>query len=84
MGSRQTPQSRHGRATRPTHRIVLRFLRSPLEITGEGEDGPVDGVVVGTNRIAGEGEMLRAEATGETETIECGLVLREGLRVLGV
>ena len=59
-----------------THRIVLRFLRSPLEIVGEGEDGHVAGVVVGTNRIAGEGEQLHAEATGETETIDCGLVLR--------
>jgi ferredoxin--NADP+ reductase len=59
-----------------SHRIVLRFLRSPMEILGEGEDGHVTGVVVGKNRIAGEGQSLHAEPTGETETIECGLVLR--------
>lgn len=59
-----------------SHRIVLRFLRSPVEIVGEGDDGPVTGVVLCRNRIAGDGEMLRAESTGETETLECGLVLR--------
>lgn len=59
-----------------SHRIVLRFLRSPLEILGEGNDGPVTGVVLCRNRIAGDGEMLRAEPTAETETLECGLVLR--------
>ncbi len=59
-----------------THRITLRFLRSPIEIVGEGEDGHVTGVVVGKNRIAGDAGSLHAEATGETELIECGLVLR--------
>ena len=29
-----------------SHRIELRFLRSPVEILGEGEDGPVTGVRV--------------------------------------
>jgi len=60
-----------------SHRVVLKFLRSPVEIVGEGEDGPVEGVRVARNemRDAGEGQ-LRAVATGDEELIECGLVLR--------
>jgi ferredoxin/flavodoxin---NADP+ reductase len=60
-----------------SHRLELRFLRSPLEILGEGEDGPVTGVRLDINRlVAGEDGRVRAEPTGETEEIECGLVLR--------
>jgi ferredoxin--NADP+ reductase len=60
-----------------SHRLELRFLRSPLEILGEGEDGPVTGVRVGINRlVTGDDGRVRAEATGEEEEIECGLVLR--------
>src|ERR1700761_1529569 len=60
-----------------SHRLELRFLRSPLEILGEGEDGPVTGVRVGINRlVAGDDGRVRAEPTGETEDIACGLVLR--------
>jgi ferredoxin--NADP+ reductase len=55
-----------------THRIELRFLRSPVEILGEGEDGPVTGVRVSINELV-DG---RAVPTGEEEVIECGLVLR--------
>jgi ferredoxin/flavodoxin---NADP+ reductase len=60
-----------------THRVSLRFLRSPVEILGEGEDGPVTGVRVVHNRIerADDGR-LRAVPTGREEVIECGLVLR--------
>ena len=43
------------RRARPPRRsrtgIALRFLRSPVEILGEGEDGPVTGVRVALNRI---------------------------------
>jgi ferredoxin--NADP+ reductase len=60
-----------------SHRLELRFLRSPVEILGEGEDGPVTGVRVAINRlVAGEDGRVRAEPTGETEEIDCGLVLR--------
>jgi ferredoxin--NADP+ reductase len=60
-----------------SHRIVLRFLRSPVEILGDGEHGPVTGVKVVKNRIEpAEGGGLRAVPTGETEVIDCGLVLR--------
>jgi ferredoxin--NADP+ reductase len=55
-----------------SHRIELRFLRSPVEILGEGEDGPVTGVRVSVNELV-DG---RAVPTGEEEVIECGLVLR--------
>jgi ferredoxin/flavodoxin---NADP+ reductase len=60
-----------------SHRIELRFLRSPVEVLGEGSDGPVTGIRVGLNRLedAGGGR-LRAVPTGEEEVIECGLVLR--------
>ena len=60
-----------------SHRIELRFLRSPVEILGEGEDGPVTGVRVAVNRLEeGEDGRVRAVPTGEEEVIECGLVLR--------
>jgi ferredoxin/flavodoxin---NADP+ reductase len=60
-----------------SHRLELRFLRSPVEILGEGEDGPVTGVRVAVNRlVAGDDGRVRAEPTGETEDIACGLVLR--------
>ena len=34
-----------------SHRITLRFLRSPVEILGDGEDGPVTGMRIVHNRI---------------------------------
>jgi ferredoxin--NADP+ reductase len=55
-----------------SHRIELRFLRSPVEILGAGDDGPVTGVRVAINELV-DG---RAVPTGEEEVIECGLVLR--------
>ena len=60
-----------------SHRLELRFLRSPVEILGEGEGGPVTGVRVAINRLVrGEDGRVGAEPTGEEEVIECGLVLR--------
>jgi ferredoxin--NADP+ reductase len=53
-------------------RIVLKFKRSPVEILGEGDDGPVTGMRVARNKI----ENGRAVATGEEEVIGCGLVFR--------
>src|SRR3954466_14002056 len=56
-----------------SHRIEMRFLRSPLEVLGDDDEGPVSGIRVVKNRI---NEELRAVATDEEEIIECGLVLR--------
>jgi ferredoxin/flavodoxin---NADP+ reductase len=60
-----------------SHRIEMRFLRSPLEIIGDDEEGPVTGIRVVRNRIEPDASgNLRAVPTGEEEVIECGLVLR--------
>jgi ferredoxin--NADP+ reductase len=67
-------------------RIVMRFLRSPVEIQG---DGRVERIVVGRNELQrDQSGRIRAVDTGERETIECGLVLRsigyKGVPVDGV
>ena len=56
-------------------RIVLRFLRSPLAIRGNGR---VEAVDIGRNELVRTDDgALRARAVdGDVETIECGLVLR--------
>jgi ferredoxin/flavodoxin---NADP+ reductase len=60
-----------------SHRIELRFLRSPVEILGENGEAPVTGIRIVRNRIEpDERGNLRAVATGDEEVIECGLVLR--------
>ena len=59
-----------------SHRVVLRFLRSPVEVLGDGA-GRVTGLRVAVNRIeAGKDGRLRAVDTGSREVIPCGLVLR--------
>jgi ferredoxin--NADP+ reductase len=67
-------------------KIALRFLRSPVEIQGEGK---VERIVVGRNELQrDESGRIRAVDTGERETIECGLVLRsigyKGIPIDGV
>jgi ferredoxin--NADP+ reductase len=65
------------RPTGKSHRIELRFLRSPVEIVGEDGEGPVTGIRVVRNRIEPDAHgNLRAVPTGEEEVIECGLVMR--------
>ena len=56
-------------------RIVLRFLRSPVEIRGSDR---VESVVIGRNELVqtDDGAIRPKSVEGETETIECGLVLR--------
>jgi ferredoxin--NADP+ reductase len=56
-------------------RIELRFLRSPVEIRG---DGRVEAIDVRRNELVRDDDgALRARAVDEpVETIECGLVLR--------
>ncbi|WP_024795318.1 FAD-dependent oxidoreductase [Tomitella biformata] len=67
-------------------RIVLKFLGSPVEITGEGR---VEGITVArTELVVDEAGNLQAHATGDTETIEAGLVMRSigyrGVAMAGV
>ncbi|HEX4837278.1 MAG TPA: FAD-dependent oxidoreductase [Solirubrobacteraceae bacterium] len=70
--AQRTPASAEGR---PRKRVILRFLLSPVEFVGDG--GGVRRVVLARNALqAGKDGRLRAEPTGETETIEAGLVLR--------
>jgi ferredoxin/flavodoxin---NADP+ reductase len=59
-------------------KISLRFMRSPVEIQG---DGKVERIVVAKNELQRDDSgRIRAVDTGERETIECGLVLRPGPR----
>jgi ferredoxin--NADP+ reductase len=59
-----------------SHRIELRFCRSPVEVLGDG-DGPVTGLRVVRNRLERDPRGgVRAVATGEHEVIPCGLVIR--------
>jgi ferredoxin--NADP+ reductase len=55
--------------------IVLRFLRSPAEIHG---DGRVEAVAIRRNEImrAEDGTLRARPVDDEVETVECGLVLR--------
>jgi ferredoxin--NADP+ reductase len=63
-------------AGRP-RRIELRFLRTPLEVLGDGPQGRVCGLRVARTRIEPDAHgALHAVPTGAEETIECGLVLR--------
>ncbi|MDB5681420.1 MAG: oxidoreductase [Sphingomonas bacterium] len=54
-------------------RLRFRFLRSPVEILGDGE---VKGLVVGLNRLEERGGGLHAVDTGERETLPADLVIR--------
>jgi ferredoxin--NADP+ reductase len=56
-------------------RIVLRFLRSPAQIHGTGA---VEAIDVRRNEIVrtGDGSLGAQAVDGDTETIECGLILR--------
>ena len=64
-------------ASGKTHRISLRFLRSPVALLGDGEHGPLAALQVVRNRIEPDGPGgLRALPTDRFEEIECGLVLR--------
>ena len=57
-----------------SRRIVLRFLRSPVEIQG---DGRVERIIVARNELhRDESGAIRPRDTGQRETIECGVVFR--------
>ncbi|MGI8727530.1 MAG: FAD-dependent oxidoreductase [Solirubrobacterales bacterium] len=55
-------------------RVELRFCRSPIEISGHGR---VERILLGINELRlDDGGAVRAIPTGETEWVECGMVLR--------
>jgi ferredoxin/flavodoxin---NADP+ reductase len=58
--------------------IELRFLRSPVELIGDGPDTPVTGLRVVRNRIepGPDGGPVAVPTREEEEVIPCGLVLR--------
>jgi ferredoxin/flavodoxin---NADP+ reductase len=64
-----------GERSDAARRIVLRFLRSPVEIRGNGR---VEAVEVRRNEIvrADDGSLRPRAVDEEPETVECGLVLR--------
>ncbi|BBX65914.1 NADPH-ferredoxin reductase FprA [Mycobacterium saskatchewanense] len=64
-----------GRAPRPGHRrIVLRFMTSPIEITG---DGKVEHIVLGRNELVTDSSgRVSAKDTGEREELPVQLVVR--------
>jgi ferredoxin--NADP+ reductase len=64
-------------------RIVLRFLRSPVELQG---DGKVERIVVARNELyRDDSGAIRPRDTGERETIECGIVFRSiGYKGIGL
>lgn len=76
------------RAPDPAHtqRVVLRFLRSPIALLG---DGRVEAVRVAVNRIEASADgRLQAVPTGEEEELPCSLVIRSigyrGVEIPGV
>jgi ferredoxin/flavodoxin---NADP+ reductase len=66
-------------------RVVLRFLTSPVAILGTDR---VEAIEVVRNELVEENGRIVARPTGETEAIECGIVLRsvgyKGMPVAGV
>jgi ferredoxin--NADP+ reductase len=63
----------HGKS----HRIEFKFLRSPVRVLGDEQDGTVRGLRVVRNRIEPDASgRLLAMPAGEEEVLDCGLVLR--------
>lgn len=61
-------------STGAPRRLVLQFFRAPVAILG---DTQVSGVQVAKTRVVADAQgQLRAEATGETDTLNAGLVFR--------
>jgi len=59
--------------TEGNKRIVLRFLASPVELSG---DGAVEAITLERNELVETDGRLEARPTGETETLATSLVLR--------
>ena len=68
-----------------TRTCRMMFCRSPIRIEG---DSRIERVVLERNQLSGEPFSQRAAGTGETETLECGLLFRSigyrGIPIEGV
>ncbi|MBZ5733795.1 FAD-dependent oxidoreductase [Nocardioides sp. TRM66260-LWL] len=65
--------------------LVLRFLAAPVRLVPDASGARVGAVEIARTRLEADGEGVRAVATGETEVLETGLVLRSvGYRGLPV
>jgi ferredoxin--NADP+ reductase len=66
-----------------SRRIVLRFLRSPVELQG---DDRIERIVVARNELhRDDSGAIRPRDTGERETIDCGIVFRSiGYKGIGL
>jgi ferredoxin/flavodoxin---NADP+ reductase len=74
---------RNNAATRK--RIILRFLRSPLEIVGNSK---VEKLILEKNTLTGSPGRQRSCGTGEAEEVSCGLIFLSvgyyGERISGI
>ena len=59
--------------TGASRKIFFHFYESPVEIIG---DSAVEGVVLQKNQMVGEPGRQRAEGTGETRKMDCGIFFR--------
>lgn len=57
-------------------RVVFRFRTSPVELHGEGDDGPVEAITLGRNELVEQHGAMVARDTGERETLPTHLVVR--------
>ncbi len=66
-----------------SRKIVLRFLRSPVEIQG---DGKVERIIVARNELyRDDSGAIRPRDTGQRERIDCGIVFRSiGYKGVGI
>ena len=64
---------------------LFRFLRSPVELVG---DGSLEKVILERNQLSGEAFKQSARGTGEREELDCGILFRSigylGIPMLGV
>lgn len=72
-------------ASAKRRRLFFHFLKSPLELSG---DGRVEHVALSRNRLEGEPFQQVARATAETDVLRCGLLFRSigyaGIPIPGV
>jgi ferredoxin--NADP+ reductase len=75
----------HRRPSGKGKRLIIHFLKSPVELRGGGR---LDQVVLEHNQLTGEINQQKAVGTGVRETLPCGLLFRSvgyrGVAVPGV